>query len=193
MQVDYLQRQQDLHLIAQQILQKLDLLTFLRKFGEVHTVGSYELQLMSWEDIDIVVLQKMTPRYEDFLETIQYIFPKEEVYSLHLQDFRKSIHPDRPQGIYCEVKYQIKPDILWKIDIWFFASNNKAVENVEMIKSKLNDQNRKIILEIKNRMREEFPHGKEISGIDVYTAVLDNKVSTLEEFKLYIEKLGREV
>lgn len=194
MLIDYLQKQQKLHATADKILQELDLINFLKKYGKVNIVGSYALNLMTWEDVDIVVISQTNEiSYKDFLDTVIYLFPKENIYSLDIQDFRKSIYPDRPQGIYCGIKYLIKPDIFWKIDIWFFSNDNKAIMNVEKIKSKLNNQNRKIILEIKNSMRKEFPHGKEISGINVYNAVLENKVTNLEEFKHYIEKLGRSV
>ena len=194
MLTDDLQKQQKLHTTADKILQELDLINFLKKYGKVNIVGSYALNLMTWEDIDIVVISQTSEiSYKDFLDTVIYLFPKENIYSLDIQDFRKSIYPERPQGIYCGIKYLMKPDIFWKIDIWFFLSENKAVENVEKIKSKLNDQNRRIILEIKNTMREEFPHGKKISGIDVYNAVLENKVTNLEEFKHYLLKLGRNV
>ena len=128
---------------------------------------------MSWRDIDIEVVSQ--PKIEDCMETVNFLFSKQDVYSLFVQDFRKSIYADRPQGLYCGVTYLVKPDIFWKIDIWFLL-NAKGLDFVNAIKPKLNEENRLIILKIKNEMRDKTKHGKEVSGIDVYKAVLENGV-----------------
>ena len=125
---------------------------------------------MTWEDIDIVVTTD--PKYEDYLELVSYIFPKENIYSMNLQDFRKSIYPDRPQGIYCGVKYLQKPDIFWKIDVWFLPEgHDNAEQQMSWVQKQLNEENRATILKIKNEMREKMKGGKAISGKDVYDAV----------------------
>lgn len=145
---------------------------------------------MAWEDIDIVV--KCEPDYDHFLDVVNLLFKEEKVYSLNIQDFRKSIHPDRPQGIYCGVQYLKREDVFWKIDIWFLPQSSSE-DVVKEVRNKLNDDTREIILTIKNEMREKTKHGKEVSGMDVYKAVLDAGVKNLEEFKEYLKKQGREL
>lgn len=188
--MNYLERQNNLHQDAEGIIQDINLVGLLSKYGELKIVGSYALELMAWEDIDVLV--KGEPNYDKFLEVVNVLFKKENVYSLNIQDFRKSIYPDRPQGIYCGIKYLKSKDTFWKIDIWFLPESS-AEDVVEEVKNKLTDETREIILTIKNEMREKTKHGKEVSGMDVYKAVLDNGVKNLEEFKGYLEKQDREL
>ncbi len=190
----YNQKQTLLKSQAAEVLTDLNLIKFLSKFGKVEIVGSYYLDLMTWKDIDIVVCQN--PDYEDFLETTAYLFNQEKVYNLTLQDYRKSIHADRPQGIYLGIKYLFDRtkgwDEMWKIYIWFLPEGqNYAIEKRDYVNSKLNQVNRDIILKIKNEMREKTLHGKDISGGDVYSAVIDQGVKDLNGFREYLEKQGR--
>ncbi len=186
----FFEKQDQLQKQAYRIINELDLMEFLKKFGQPILVGSVALGLMSWPDIDIVVISQM--KIQDYLDTVDYLFPKQNIYSLSLQDFRKSIYPDRPQGLYCGVNYLMKPKAFWKIDIWFLP-DARALDLVNSVKSRLTDEIRLRILKIKNEMREETKHGKEVSGMDVYKAVLDHNVKTLGEFKKYLKGQGRKL
>ena len=138
---------------------------------------------MSWPDIDITVVGK--PNINNCLKTVDYLFHKEGVYSLSLQDFRKSIYPDRPQGIYCGVVYLIKPKTFYKIDIWFL-SNTKSLKESDWVREKITTEKRLIILKIKNEIRKT-KYGKNISGMEVCRAVLEREVKNLKEFKKYLK------
>lgn len=189
--VDYLQKQNLLKHQADKILKDLDLFKVLKKYGEVNFVGSYALDLIVKKDIDIVVTTSIN--YKDFLELVNYLFPLPNVYNLTLWDFRKSIHPERPQGIYCGISYLVKPDTFWKIDVWFMPKEgNGAKKLVDWVKKRLTNENRKIILKIKNEMLNT-KHGREISGMDVYRAVLEKGVNDLNGFRDYLKQRDREL
>lgn len=189
--MNYIQKQQSLKNKANEILVDLRLIEFLNKVGKVNLVGSYALGLMSWEDIDIVVNGNQS--VDNYLETVNYLFKQTNVYSLNVQDFRKSIFPNRPQGIYCGVSYLVKPDIFWKIDIWFVSADDKrALQLVNKLKSRLDSKNIEIILNIKNEMREQG-WGKTVSGMDVYGAVLDKSIKSTEQFREYLKEQGRKI
>ena len=101
---NYLKKQSLLHEIADKVLSELKLISFLNKFGRTEVVGSYALELMSWEDIDIVVTCDPKPEY--LFKTVEHLFLQPNIYSLPwIQDFRKSLHEDRPQGLYVQAKY----------------------------------------------------------------------------------------
>lgn len=187
---NYLQKAKALQTQANTILQDLDLIKLLAKYGNIEIVGSYALELMSWEDIDLLVIGK--PSYKNYLDVVNYLFARENVYSMNLQDFRKSIYPDRPKGIYCGISYLMKPDTFWKIDIWFLLDST-SIDVVNEVKKKLNNDNRSIILNIKNEMRDKTEHGREVSGMDVYKAVLDEEITDLEGFREYLKKQGRDL
>ena len=187
--LNYKSKQNSLHKKALEIINELRLVEVLNEFGDVHIVGSVALELMSWPDIDIVVFGQ--PDYANFLKVVNSLFHENNIYSLNLQDFRKSIYPERPQGIYCGVKYLEKPETFWKIDIWFLPkSEDKALKTVQWVKKRIDDKNRELILKIKNEMRIKLKHGTKISGIDVYKAVLENGVKSLNEFRDYLKKSG---
>ncbi len=188
---NYLKEQALLKKQAGNILKDLNLLPELNKYGEVNFVGSYALDLIVKKDIDIVVSTSVN--YKDFLKLVDYLFPLTNIYNLTLWDFRKSIHPERPQGIYCGISYLIKPDTFWKIDIWFMPKEgNGAKQLVDWVKKRLTNDNREIILKIKNEMLNT-KHGKEISGMDVYKAVLEKNVKNLDGFRDYLKQQGREL
>lgn len=180
----YLKRAKGLHIQATTILQDLDLVSILGKHGKVDLVGSYALELMSWEDIDVVV--SSIPSYNSYLEVVGYLFDVEDVYSINLQDFRKSIHSDRPQGIYCGINYLVKPTTFWKIDVWF-VPDSPAIQIVDSVRKRLTTENRNKILQIKNEMREKTLNGKQISGMEVYEAVLDKGIDNLEDFQQFLK------
>ena len=75
--------------------------------------------------------------------------------------------------------------------IFGFYSMQKGLDFVNAIKPKLNEENRLIILKIKNEMRDKTKHGKEVSGIDVYKAVLENGVKNLKQFRKYLKEQGK--
>lgn len=189
--IDYFKKQRELKKQADKILGDLNLLPQLKKYGEVIFVGAFALDLIVKLDIDIVVSTIIN--YEDFLKFINYIFPKDNIYNLQLQDFRKSIYPNRPQGLYCGVTYLVKPKSFWKIDIWFSSKEQAGAKKlVDSLKEKLTNENRLTILKIKNEMLQT-KQGKEISGMDVYKAVIEEGISNLEGFSQYLKKQGREL
>lgn len=189
--INYLQEQAELKKQADEILKELNLLVILKKYGEITFVGSYALDLMVKKDIDIVVTSIMD--YKNFLEFVNYLFPKKNIYGLNLQDFSKSIYPNRPYGIYCGITYLIKPDTFWKIDVWFMTKEeNGAKKLVDWVKEKLTNENREIILKIKNEMLNT-KHGKEISGMDVYKAVLEKGIKDLNGFRDYLKEKGKDL
>jgi hypothetical protein len=192
----YSEKQTGLKKEATKILSELNLEKILSKYGKVEIIGSYSLDLMTWRDIDIEVLGDT--KYENYLECVNHLFNQDKVYNLTLQDYRKSVHADRPQGIYLGIKYLFDRSKgwkeMWKIDIWFLSNDDlSSIETREYVKSKLNEQNRELILKLKTEMRENTTHGKEISGREVYYAVLDNNVKDLESLKEYLKQQGREL
>jgi hypothetical protein len=106
------------------------------------------------------------PNCLNFLKVVNSIFPEENIYSLNLQNFRKSIYPERPQGIYCGVKYLEKPKTFWKIDIWFLPkSEDKGLKTVQWVKKLIDNKNRELILKIKNDMRIKLKRGNKIGTV----------------------------
>ena len=184
----------DLQQQAQEVLETIDLLNYLSKFGQPKIVGSVALGLMTWRDIDIdcEVLGKI--KEEDFWESAKYFLAIENVRLITLVDNRQSIEKNRPPSMYIGGKYQSIDGAIWKIDIRFVSEQHAIAQKyLDAISSRLTKENRKAILEIKNVMALDSRYRTEISSVDIYEAVLDKGVMDLEGFKEELLKSGIEL
>ncbi len=184
--MDLLQKQSQLQKEGKELLGKIGLMEFLSKFGKPSIVGSMASGLMAWRDIDIEIVKDELSENE-YWETVKFLFQIKDLYhSLHIQDFRKSVNPITPKGLYIETKVNDNGNT-WKIDVWFMPPRQKGELNYnEWIKDKLTDENKKIILQIKNQINNNPKYRKEIFAVDIYKAVIDNGVKDMEGFTKYL-------
>lgn len=194
--MDILQKAYRLKLEANKVLSELDLIDTLQKVGEPNLVGSIVLDLMVYKDIDIEVIVDPLNR-----KSISQV-----ISNLALKDSRRidfsvinntsHIKLKFPEGIYLGIKYHLGSDWIsnfsgnentWKIDIWFVKRENaRSLKTTEMIKSQLTEQNKKIILEIKNNLYKEEGYRKIFSALDIYKAVLEERVGSVTEFNKHL-------
>lgn len=202
MSYDPLNQQEELQKESHQVLEKLNLVEILSKYGKPTLVGSVTLGLMTWKDIDIEVITD-NPNKEDIANIASTLInlPNYRI-DLTVINNEDKHNPHTPKGIYLGIKYFDDIPIqeqfgasekVWKIDIWFLTKENAqgAIKTKE-IEEKLTDEKRKIILEIKEALATNPKYRKTIFSMDIYNAVLDNEVKNLEEFKGYLSKSGRE-
>lgn len=189
--MDLVKQQEELQKEGRELLGKIELIEFLSKFGKPHIVGSMESGLMVWRDIDIEIIKEEI-KDNEYWEVVNFLFYLKDLYhSLYIQDFRKSVNPNTPKGLYIGTKIEFNGNT-WKIDIWLIKPRaNEAINYNEWIKDKLTDENKKIILEIKNQIYENPKYRKEIFAVDVYKAVIENGVKDLKEFNEYLKRRGK--
>ncbi len=188
---ELLNQQEVLQKEGKDLLDEIGLINFLSKFGQIEIGGSFDSGLMVWRDIDMGVFAEEINE-EHYWEMVKFLFDLEEYYhSLYIQDFRKSVNPNSPKGLYIGIKIKYLEN-MWKIDVWYVNSRRKDEFNFnEWLKGKLNEQNRKIILMLKNQIQNNPKYRKEIFAVDVYKAVIEKGVIDLAGFKKYIHKTGR--
>ncbi len=160
------------------ILHDLGLIKELNKYGTSHIIGSYKMNLMAWNDLDIYV-------ENDFMSL-------DKLYQL-TEFILVNFHP-----IWYEVKEEINElgnkiwfhgfefyydNELWNIDIWFLDKNvienteNYCITIAESVKG--NEQLRNVIIEIKQELinRNLYSFDK-YTSMDVYDAVLKSIMNT---------------
>jgi len=173
------------------ILEKWELLDFLNKYGKAYLVGSVELDLMTWRDIDIEIIATETPTKEKSMEIASFLFNFDGVRKVTPIDYRSVTHPKKPKGLYIGGEYIDEEKESWKIDIWYLTPDSaNSFEKTKNIKSRLDDANKKIIKEIKKEVHDHPLYRKEIGSVDIYEAVLDNNIHDLEGFRKHLENKG---
>jgi len=181
-----LKKQIELQEQTNEVLQKLDLIKILSKYGEVKMVGSFSLGLMTWPDIDIDLISKTEINDQDYFSIINSLFCQKNIKQLILIDNRDSSEKNRPKSMYIGIMYNFN-NIVWKIDIRYLNSSDVRTENdLKQIKEKLTEDKINFILEIKTFFHDRPGYGKEINGWVIYEAVLNNNVSTVKEFMEYL-------
>lgn len=194
--MNILEKQKKLQNEARDLLDKIGLIGFLSKFGEVKIVGSMALGLMTWADIDID-LGVTEFKGNDYLDTVTYLFSNQKVRKLILSDNRFLTETltarGIPESLYLGVFVESDSEVLWKIDIRFVLLKNlRADSYVEETKLKINDETREKILEIKEIICLDQRYlNKEISSVDIYKAVLDENIQDVEGFRSYLEKVDK--
>lgn len=203
--MDLLVQQQKLQEEAENVLSDLDLINFLKQFGDPNIVGSLALGLMTWRDIDLEIIVKKLDK-KIVAEVVKELVLKTTYridisFSDNIARFNNT-NPNSPESLYIGLKYfgknipllemQGANPLAWKLDLHFILekdSRSKA-KTVEL-RNKLNDDNKKVILEIKNQIFTNPKYRKQIFSTDVYDAVLEKGVIDLEGFGNYLKETGR--
>jgi len=188
---DLIKIQSSLQNQANEILKKFGLIDLLSKYGNPIIVGSLALGLMTWEDIDIDLEVDKNFNDSSYFEIVQYFFKQNNIKQVILIDNRKELEPGRPRSMYIGIIFEDSAKTSWKIDIRILSANKGwAQDDIDKIKSRLTPLAIENILKIKKDVAKHPKYRKEISSIDIYTAVLDKDVKDLDGFKKYISEKG---
>lgn len=151
----------------------------LQKYGNTHIIGSYRMDMMAWNDLDIYI-ENTNMSLEKLYELSTFII--------------KNFHPT-----WYEAKEEVWDDRkvwfhgfetmitgkLWNFDIWFF-DKEKIYETVyycDMIAAKATEKQKEIIVEIKKALIEKDLYSFEkYRSVDVYKAVTDMNITSIDEF-----------
>lgn len=203
--MDLITQQDELQSKAMSVVEDLDLLNILKIAGTPHIVGSATLGLMTWRDIDIeIIVERLDKKIvaeiaKDLI--LRTIYRIDVSFHDNIARFNNT-NPHSPQSLYLGLLYfgkDIDPPkmkssnpLAWKLDLHFIEEKDaRSIAKTEEIRSKLTDQKRKSILEIKEVLAQNPKYRKEIFSTDIYEAVLDKGVTNLDEFKILLEKSGK--
>jgi hypothetical protein len=154
---------------AETLLQSTKLLDILKKFGNVHIVGSYPLNIMYGPDIDILVESKDIRNSS--IEALQEIIKSQLFRKVEYGDFVKFPMENRPKG-YILVLKAIVDKINWEIEVWFLENVSKELNYYKSLKSKITEQNRIKILEAKHLRNTSNTDKHLLSSYEIYKQIL---------------------
>ena len=162
------------------ILYTANLLDELKKYGNPHIIGSYRMDMMAWNDLDIDIengamsIEKLYQLTDWIIKTFKPVWyeAKEETTAdgktVWFHGFETNITGE-----------------LWNVDLWFL--NKDAIEAAEKycnkIAEKASDAQKKQITKIKQELIERKLYSfDKFTSMDVYSAVIDNGVTSIDEF-----------
>jgi hypothetical protein len=176
---------------ADEILHEKGLLNILNSFGTPYVHGSYSLDLMTWRDLDIY-LQADDISTTDFFVLGEKICSSFTPVKMSFRNELKGKTKGLPEGLYWGIYLGNERAGAWKIDIWAVSplECERLLNYSTSIKQKLNAKAVERILEIKSECWRDAEYRRSYNSSDIYKAVLENNVTTVEGFKEYLKMLN---
>jgi len=169
---------------ADVLLNKYQLIKILERYGNINFTGSYELDLMYKKDIDISLINDDLS-VPEFSQLGKELIDTLNTPSVYYRNTRITPVDKRPENA---LYWGINTGEWW-IDLWAMSNSvfTRADEYIRDIKSKLNDQSRILILELKAELMDTQKYGKDFGSRELYDAVLNHRVKNIEMFNNYLE------
>ena len=180
---ELLKQASDLRAEANRLLYDEGLFRLINSVGPACVIGSFALDLMTWPDIDISVQLPHEKDIATFFDLGREIAPRFQATRMSFSNM--FIRPDVPfeYGLYWGMRL-LYGGRTWKIDLWGYGEEayQANFEAFEKLRGQLQDADRMAILRIKNEVCQRAEYRSEILSIDVYEAVAQHRVHTIEEF-----------
>jgi hypothetical protein len=185
--MDPLERADRLHQEAEVVMQKIGLLDILCAYGRVEMKGSYDLDIMVYPDIDLM-MTKIT--IEEMFEVGAKLAHNELVFEVV---FAKSMFDSMPGGLYLKPRINYgnwgRP---WKVDIWsvdeHILEQNK--EEHRFFKQRMSPSLREQIISYKLSIMTDKHRTPMYSGYYILKAFLDKGFRDFDTIARYLIAKG---
>jgi hypothetical protein len=163
-----------------------DVLASVARLGPLSVTGSFVSGLMVWRDLDVMLLGGPSYSPHDVLDLLHRAVDIPGMTGFHYADERG---PCSPTGERRDERYHVPMTLDgWRIDlsIWLYDDHAHVTAWHEALRERLTDEQRLAILRIKDvwHRRPEYPD--EVSGFEIYSAVLEHGVRTPDEFGVWL-------
>jgi hypothetical protein len=189
-----LTRQAALQAEATQVLAELDLARMFADVGPVLVVGSYLSGLMCWRDLDVCLLAGGECSPSDVLELLKPVVALPGFVGLTYRDERGQ---RCPTGEARDERYHVPFDLdagqgRWRIDlsVWLRDLHAHVADWHRRLRDTITDEQRLAVLRIKNVWHRLPSYPDEVSGWEIYTAVLDDDIRSPEQFARWLVANG---
>lgn len=183
-----------IHRNAQGLLSAKGIHRILKDVGELYFTGSYALDLMTWNDIDmqLVTREGVTP-FDALMTFLGHISKDAGFLEGQLVNFKGGHKPDMPRGLYLGVKLHDQAwGGLWKLDLWVLeqADFEKNRSLIDAIRSNLTPGTRDLILTVKHAMMAGQGRVPPKASHTLYRLVLFEGIRNLERLYLSLADEG---
>ena len=164
------------------------LLDILNSFGTPHITGSYALDLMTWRDLDIY-LQVDNFSQTDFFKLGGKISAAFNPVKMSFRNELIAQTKGLPTGLYWGIYFGNERVGAWKLDIWAVNTTEcqRLIQYCADIQQKLTPETVSDILNIKSQCWQDPEYRRSYSSADIYDAVLEKNVSSIESFRKYLK------
>ncbi|HET6531225.1 MAG TPA: hypothetical protein VFH03_11530 [Actinoplanes sp.] len=172
---DLIARQDALQREAAEVLTTLGPL--FQELGPPLVTGSFVSGLMVWRDLDVMVLGGPDFGPADVLALIGRALTMPGLTGFEYADERGNDGPDRRYHLALRLGQ-------WRVDlsIWLQHDHAGVTRFHERLRDTLTPDQRMTILRIKDEWHRRPEYPDEVSGFEIYTAVLDHGIRTPAEF-----------
>ena len=191
---ELLARQVALQAEATQVLAELDLGQRFADVGPVLVVGSYLSGLMCWRDLDICLLAGVDCSPTDVLELLKRVVELPGLVGFSYRDEREE---RCPTGEARDERYHVPFDLdagqgRWRIDLSLFLRDlhSHVADWHAQLRDTITDEQRLAVLRIKDVWHRLPSYPDEVSGWEIYSAVLGDGVRTPEQFARWLAANG---
>lgn len=179
---------------ARQVLESKKIDSTLRKLGQLFYTGSYALDLMTWNDIDMqIVFRDGINPIEALGNVFNVLIKDPDFIEAQMIHFHGNFKPRMPRGVYLGIKIDC-PNLggIWKLDIWSLAAPDFEKNRVliETLKSRLDPQTRDLIFELKHEMMSGNGRVPQMGSHFLYQAILLNGMRDKKALYAYFANQG---
>jgi hypothetical protein len=190
-----LRQQAALQAEAREVVTTLGIPDLLARAGMVTEHGSSVSGLMVWRDLDFAVTSPGLTAARAFEVLLPLLSHPQTARVRYANETGPRIYLGKPENerIFFMVYYDHANGATWKIDIsfWLYPEPRDEREATLRIASRLTDETRVAILWLKSHWHDLPAYPAQVSSVDIYTAVLDHGVRSLDDFDRYLSALGK--
>jgi hypothetical protein len=188
MEEDLFQTDASLRAEGMALLDGRGLRRLIEEYAPVHVFGSMTLGLMVWRDMDLA-MEAPGLTVKQFFELGARITDLLSPWKMFFTDNQTHDGGQFPRGLYWGIRLGDIKEGAWKIDLWAFDSVRCQVmaRECEALKRRINQDNRHCILSIKSQIWRDPRYRDTVTSQDVYNAVLDHGINTIDGFWEYME------
>ena len=141
--------------------------------------GGYRYDLMWGPDVDLVVLSDKPKEASD--QALKSFVEHRKFQKYQLGDFIKFPRKNRSQGVIVVLIHEFKGR-RWEIEIWFKKSLSESNKYFNKLLSKISEEQRKIILELKRQREADGQSKHALGSTAIYEGVINEGKVNIEDF-----------
>lgn len=167
---------------AKCILYDYGLLEELRRCGTPHIIGSYRMDMMAWNDLDIDI-ENENMSLDKLYRLSQFIIDK---FHPIWYEAKEEINSENKTVWFQGFEAFIENE-LWNVDLWFFDKDTiklaeEYCDKIVMQVKESPDSKEQIIRLKKELIARKLYSFDQYTSIDVYNAVLNRHITDIENF-----------